>query len=940
MDPEVAPPPTLEGADPTEGATEERQADDAGMAPGDDYVEPGAGADTEAEPEAAEPEAAEPEPEAAEPEAAEPEAAEPEPEAAEPEAAEPEAAEPEPEAAEPEAAEPEAAEDAGAGDDSYADDAFHEHDEAADDTEAAEPAAAEPEPEPEPEPEAEAEAEAEAGNTEPRGVGEEPTADAAEGPEGGGEEEVPEHSGKILTYISPSFERAASAVYRIQADPEQLAAAKEAVLASIASAAPSRNASSVARASSGSASGSASGAAAATAASGAASKRESFSSQTASASAAAAPPAVSESAPGPGSTAGSKPASKAGSFSSSAAPPALEPSASAGTGASRGASFSSAAPAAAPEASAVSAASSSLRKQQSGGSAAAATDRPQASAPSASGAPSGAASRATSFVGAGQLSQSQSQSQSQRQGSRPGSTEPLEPSAPSTSSAAAQPPLLPRGLSFASNTSGPVRRAPSTSTSSSAGQPVAEPSLAPAALPSSSLATAVAAAPPPPLPPLPSSAAGSRPRSAASAAASASSPAATSDPAAPASPPPPPEPSSPPPPPPPPHHLSTTRVQPKGPLDACAAQSASEHVRTVWSTANICGIRSLPNALNPDFRERLYQELVAAAQRERAGDTSGDRGRRADLSYGLEGGPLAMPLSVGQKQVARIHPLSGMFTQFEYLPSEYDRVKLMGKFDRLKHKLSQTTPSEFVVRAPPAPPRGAPAFSEFAYVTDPAEAYDSSVLADNDVGRSRVVAGPFYPAGRPKSATSLKGRLDECMMGLCRQLSEDWPTGFLQIFEDSNGSVVVSFDKSRAVSEGDLTSYMNTLAKRHHLVAAFHLLKDATQWGLVDADTGAVFYVLWPPWVRHKYLGPHAAAAFGEAANGRPGTRGSDSSDEEGGGGGGGGSGGAYDGEEGPRSGGGLLESYGDGASMGLGSTATGMGGDGYGRMGSAMRAG
>lgn len=219
-----------------------------------------------------------------------------------------------------------------------------------------------------------------------------------------------------------------------------------------------------------------------------------------------------------------------------------------------------------------------------------------------------------------------------------------------------------------------------------------------------------------------------------------------------------------------------------------------------------------------------------------------------------------------------------MFTQFEYLPSEYDRVKLMGKFDRLKHKLSQTTPSEFVVRAPPAPPRGAPAFSEFAYVTDPAEAYDSSVLADNDVGRSRwvggrickgasgfvggglvggwgwgssfqskrngvggvgagrgrvlgqawgcgrgsavwkdavvlwtshhltphltphlaphrttpnpryttrtrhrVVAGPFYPAGRPKSATSLKGRLDECMMGLCRQLSEDWPTGFLQV---------------------------------------------------------------------------------------------------------------------------------------------------------------
>ncbi|KAG2426311.1 hypothetical protein HXX76_013068 [Chlamydomonas incerta] len=882
MDPEDAPLASAEGADPAEAATEELQADGPGAASGgvaEDDVEPGAGADAEAE-------------------------------------------------AEP-PAEAEAVEGGGPGDDSYADDAFHEHegaDEAADAAEATE--ANEADAATDAAADADAGADADGGAAEPSGAGE----------EGAGGEEVPEPTGgKILTYISPSFERAASAVYRMQADPEELAAAKAAVLAAIPSAAPSRNASSVARPASGagSASGSAAAAAAAAAggpASGAASKRESFSSQTASA--APAPPAASEAAPGPGSSAGSKPGSKAASFSSATAPPAsAAASVTAGGGAaSRGASFSSAAPAAAPEASAASASSSSmLRRQQSGASAAAADAGPQASAPSASGAASGAASRATSFVGLGQLSQSQSQSQ--RQGSRPASTEPLEPSAPSASSAAAPPPPLPpRGQSFASNASGPVRRAPSTS--SSAGQPGAEPSLAPAAAMSP---PATATQPAPPLPPLPGSAAGSRPRSAASASGSAAA-AAASDPAAPASPQPPPEPSSPLPPPPPPHHLSTTRVQPKGPLDACAAQSASEHVRTVWSTANICGIRSLPNALNPDFRERLYQELVAAAQRERAGDTSGDRGRRADLSYGLEGGPLAMPLSVGQKQVARIHPLSGMFTQFEYLPSEFDRVKLMGKFDRLKHKLSQTTPAEFVVRAPPAPPRGAPAFSEFAYVTDPAEGYDSSVLADNDVGRSKVVAGPFYPAGRPKSAASLKGRLDECMMGLCRQLSEDWPTGFLQIFEDSNGSVVVSFDKSRAVSEGDLTSYMNTLAKRHHLVAAFHLLKDATQWGLVDGDTGAVFYVLWPPWVRHKYLGPHAAAAFGETANGRPGTRGSDSSDEEGGGGDG--SGGAYDGEEGPRSGGGLLESYGDGASMGLGSTATGLGGDGYGRMGSAMRVG
>ncbi|PNH10444.1 hypothetical protein TSOC_002837 [Tetrabaena socialis] len=252
---------------------------------------------------------------------------------------------------------------------------------------------------------------------------------------------------------------------------------------------------------------------------------------------------------------------------------------------------------------------------------------------------------------------------------------------------------------------------------------------------------------------------------------------------------------------------------------------------------------------------RLYEQLLAAAK----GDDA-SRGKRSEaaLSYGLEGGPLAMPLSVGQKQVARIHPLSGMFTQFEYVPSEYDRTKLKGKFDRLRHKLSQTAPNDFVVRSSPYAVRGTPAFSEYTYTPDPVESLDSSLRANEDMLRSKVVAGPFYPSGRVHQMTALKGRLDECMMGLCRQMSADWPQGFLQIFEDGNGSVVASFDKGRAVAEGDLSAYMNTLAKRHPLVAAFQLGKDATQ-----------------------YLGPHAAAAFGEGANGRPGSRGSGSSMSE-----------------------------------------------------------
>jgi hypothetical protein len=78
-----------------------------------------------------------------------------------------------------------------------------------------------------------------------------------------------------------------------------------------------------------------------------------------------------------------------------------------------------------------------------------------------------------------------------------------------------------------------------------------------------------------------------------------------------------------------------------------------------------------------------------------------------------------------------------------------------------------------------------------------------------------------------------------------------WPAA-PQVFEDRNGSIVMSFDRARAITEGDLSSYMNTLAKASPMAAAYRLFKDASQWGLVDEETQAVFYVMWPPWVRHR----------------------------------------------------------------------------------------
>lgn len=100
----------------------------------------------------------------------------------------------------------------------------------------------------------------------------------------------------------------------------------------------------------------------------------------------------------------------------------------------------------------------------------------------------------------------------------------------------------------------------------------------------------------------------------------------------------------------------------------------------------------------------------------------------------------------------------------------------------------------------------------------------------------------------------------------------------LQVFEDRSGAVVVSFDRRRALAEGDLPTYMQNLVKSHWLVAEYSLVKDGTQWGLVDDETQSVFYLMWPPWVRHRFVGP-LPSGVGQGGQGVEGSQGSASSE-------------------------------------------------------------
>ena len=373
-------------------------------------------------------------------------------------------------------------------------------------------------------------------------------------------------------------------------------------------------------------------------------------------------------------------------------------------------------------------------------------------------------------------------------------------------------------------------------------------------------------------------------------------------------------------------------------------------------------------------------------------DVGGVTARDCPLSYTSQAAaPLSLPVASGQRQVSKINPYAGVrallmavtpsygcphglpvyqcpqtyhppqsFASYDYMPSEYDRERIISKFERLKHKLAQVTPEEFIVKAPPPAPKGAPAFSEFHYdLTPPAEVSVTLITttcihalhihtscstsrstfsvqwlgilaslclclmqddkADEVSGGAKPpqkLSGPFLAGGKFDVGKNLRGLADHCMLSLCKQLSSDWPTAFLQVkteclnrsdcrrtpashicrlsrprspvasvchirllphplaasprhppphcspippssqvFEDSSGAVVMCFDKERAVTEGDMSSYMQHFQKGSRIVAEYKLVKDGSQWGLVDTETGSVFFVLWPPWVRHRYLG-------------------------------------------------------------------------------------
>mmetsp|Transcript_9954 Transcript_9954/g.18710 ORF Transcript_9954/g.18710 Transcript_9954/m.18710 type:complete len:171 (+) Transcript_9954:254-766(+) len=120
--------------------------------------------------------------------------------------------------------------------------------------------------------------------------------------------------------------------------------------------------------------------------------------------------------------------------------------------------------------------------------------------------------------------------------------------------------------------------------------------------------------------------------------------------------------------------MKATQVQPKEVDKGVTVYRNAEqdHVQRGFSNSAHVGIRSLPNALTPNFRQQLYKEVISNTKKNSStepGTGTGGAGllNKADL--------LSVPVAKGQRKPAGRSAAPAAFTLYEYQPTEFGREK-------------------------------------------------------------------------------------------------------------------------------------------------------------------------------------------------------------------------------------------------------------------------
>ncbi|DBB12886.1 TPA: hypothetical protein ACH3X3_005647 [Trebouxia sp. C0006] len=304
------------------------------------------------------------------------------------------------------------------------------------------------------------------------------------------------------------------------------------------------------------------------------------------------------------------------------------------------------------------------------------------------------------------------------------------------------------------------------------------------------------------------------------------------------------------------HYHCVTRSLP-GQLAMDSAYADLEVVADSWSKRSFSGIRALPQVLEHGFRQQSLCDTVSRGKQERqqrSQQASIQHNRLTSSCPAFYDGPSLrashyMPKGTMRPSSWHIH--SDNFGVWPYISSEYSREKEeLAKQKRIAHAL-QMSEKDFVVPSSVLPVKGLCCFGNYEYDLNPYPVERKSKQSTEAREKQKEI--PFYPAGYLHYPTDLlRSRFSrqECLAQLEQELAAAWPQAFLQVFENGALLVVVSFDAAVAEQEGDLTGYMNELARLNSVPGSWQLCKSTANWGQVQG--GVIHFTLKPTWVSNK----------------------------------------------------------------------------------------
>lgn len=300
-----------------------------------------------------------------------------------------------------------------------------------------------------------------------------------------------------------------------------------------------------------------------------------------------------------------------------------------------------------------------------------------------------------------------------------------------------------------------------------------------------------------------------------------------------------------------PRYRHDTHVQPKIVLNGDTDRNAEkDYIENAFNQGSFVGIRSLPNAFRPDFRQKLYELVLSRKHRQQSALSRSigmsDNDLRTSVSYSRE------ILPGQQKQI----PFSGApraFSSFTYMSSEYDRPSEMSISQSKVERSRWVSDADFKMTALPQVPRSAGSFNEFHYAIEPYEAGEVSATSERNEMLTKRLFGPLRAAGRAAANEQKKILRRECLSRLSDLFAADWGDDvFHSVSEDSGGFVVLKFfaAKQRAADVADrrkrllrgrdrsVAAYVTNFCQRDAISDEFQLRRDTRRWGVLVRRMG------------------------------------------------------------------------------------------------------